>query len=237
MPHFRVVLVEPLYEINIGLTCRVMKNFGFKELCLVKPRTSISDVSRIYAVKASDILDSAIIVDSLEEAVKDFDLKVGTTGKLAGPRNILRTVVPPWHLHESMKYNGKIALIFGREDIGLTNDELSMCDLVVHVPTSDEYPIMNVTHAIAIVLYELSKAMHMKHKLKLASTKLKEVAFKYFTEILELIEFPREKRAKAQLVFKRVLGKSLISQKEMQVMLAFLRKVHLKLVEQSTKKN
>lgn len=237
MPHFRIVLVEPLYEINIGLTCRVMKNFGFRELCLVNPRTSISEVSRRYAVKASDILDSAIVVNSLEEAVKGFNLKVGTTGKLAGPRNILRTVVPPWHLQESMKYEGRVALIFGREDIGLTNEELSMCDLVVHVPTSDEYPIMNVTHTIAIVLYELSKVMHVKRKLRLASTKLKEVAFKYFTEILELAEFPREKRAKAQLVFKRVLGKSLISQKEMQVMLAFLRKVHLKLAEYSAKKS
>lgn len=237
MPRFRVILVEPLYEINIGLTCRVMKNFGFKELCLVKPRTSISDVSRIYAVKASDILDSAIIVDSLEEAVKDFNLRVGTTGKLAGPRNVLRTVVPPWHLHELMKYEGKVALIFGREDMGLTNEELSMCDLVVHVPTSNEYPVMNVTHAIAIVLYELSKTMYVGRKLRLANAILKHVAIKYFTEILELVEFPREKRPKAQLVFKRLLGKSFISQKEMQVMLAFLRKVHLKLSEHITKKS
>ncbi|MEM0320702.1 MAG: TrmH family RNA methyltransferase, partial [Candidatus Nezhaarchaeales archaeon] len=125
MPHFRVVLVEPLYEINIGLTCRVMKNFGFKDLCIVRPRTPISDVSRRYAVKASDVLDSALIVNSLKEAIEGFDLKVGTTGKLAGPRNVLRSVVPPWHLHELMKYEGKVALIFGREDIGLTNEELS----------------------------------------------------------------------------------------------------------------
>ncbi|MEM0232940.1 MAG: RNA methyltransferase [Candidatus Nezhaarchaeales archaeon] len=237
MPHFRVVLVEPLYEVNIGLTCRVMKNFGLKDLCLVRPRTSISDISRIYAVKASDILDSAVIVDSLEEAVKGFDLKVGTTGKLAGPRNVIRSVVPPWHLQELVSYEGKVALIFGREDIGLTNEELSLCDIVVHIPTSDEYPIMNVTHAITVVLYELSKIIHVKRKLRLASTKLKEVAIKYFTEVLDLVEFPREKRSKAQLVFRRVLGKSFISQKEMHVMLAFLRKVHLKLAEHVVKKS
>ncbi|MEM0240076.1 MAG: RNA methyltransferase [Candidatus Nezhaarchaeales archaeon] len=237
MPHFRVVLVEPLYEINIGLTCRVMKNFGFKDLCIVRPRTPISDVSRRYAVKASDVLDSALIVNSLKEAIEGFDLKVGTTGKLAGPRNVLRSVVPPWHLHELMKYEGKVALIFGREDIGLTNEELSLCDLVVHIPTSDEYPVMNVTHAIAVVLYELSKTIHVKRKLKLASTRLKEVALRYFTDILELVGFPEEKRSKAQLVFKRILGKSFISQKEVYVMLAFLRKVHLRLVEHVVKKS
>lgn len=236
MPHFRVILVEPLYEVNIGLTCRIMKNFGFKDLCLVRPRTPISEISRIFAVKASDVLDSAIIVDSLEEAVKDFDLKVGTTGKLAGPRNVLRSVVAPWHLHESMKCEGKVALIFGREDIGLTNEELSMCDVVVHIPTSDEYPVMNVTHAIAVILYELSR-IHMKPKVRLAGTILREVALKYFTELLELIEFPREKRSKAELVFKRVLGKSFASEKEMQILLAFLRRTRLKLADHITKKS
>ncbi|MCS7140110.1 MAG: RNA methyltransferase [Candidatus Nezhaarchaeota archaeon] len=228
MPHIRVVLVEPLYEINIGLTCRVMKNLGFKDLCIVRPRTAISSVARMFAVKAVDILNSMLIVDSIEEAIRGFDIKVGTTGELAGPRNIIRTVVPPWHLQAILKYDGKVALLFGREDIGLTNDELSMCDIVVNIPTSDEYPVMNVTHAIAIILYELSK-MHIKPKLKLAGEDLRNVALKYFSEALDTIEFPAEKKEKARIVFKRLLGKSMISKKEMYVLLAFLRKMNQKL--------
>ncbi|MHC1601179.1 MAG: RNA methyltransferase [Candidatus Nezhaarchaeales archaeon] len=236
MPHIRVVLVEPLYEINIGLTCRIMKNFGFKDLCLVRPRTPISDVARMFAVKAVDILDSMLIVDNIEEAIKGFDLKIGTTGKLAGPRNVLRTVVPPWHLHEVLKYKGKVALLFGREDIGLTNEELSTCDIVVNIPASDEYPVMNVTHAIAIILYELSK-MHIRPKTRLASEKLRDVALNYFMEILDLIEFPQEKRGKACLVFKRLLGKSFISRKEIHMLLAFLHRVHLRLKSHYAEKN
>lgn len=236
MPHIRVVLVEPLYEINIGLACRVMKNFGFKDLCIVRPRTSISDVAKMFAVKAVDILDSMLIVNSIKEAIEGFDLKIGTTGKLAGPRNILRTVVPPWHLHEILKYEGRVALLFGREDIGLTNEELSLCDIVVNIPTSDEYPVMNVTHAMAIILYELSK-MYIKPKMRLASEKLRDVALNYFMEILDLIEFPHEKRKKACLVFKRLLGKSLISRKEMHILLAFLHRVHLRLRNHFTEKS
>lgn len=228
MPQFRVVLVEPLYEINIGFACRVMKNFGFKELCLVRPRTSITETSKIFAAKAHDILESAIIVDSLEDAVKGFDLKIGTTGKPAGPRNVLRSVVPPWHLHELMRCKGRVALIFGREDIGLTNQELSICDVIVNIPTSEKYPVMNVTHAMAVILYELSK-VHIRPKAKLASARLREVAFKYFSDILELVGFPKEKEPKAKLAFKRILGKAFISQKEMHILLAFLHKVYLRL--------
>lgn len=236
MTDFRIVLVEPLYEMSIGLTCRVMKNFGFKDLCLVRPRTTISDTSRRFAVKASDILERTTIVDSLEEAVKGFDVKIGTTGKLAGPRNIVRTVVPSWHLRRLLKFDGKVALIFGREDIGLTNDELSMCDIVVNIPTSDDYPVMNVTHAIAIVLYELSKN-HVRPKISLASERLRGVALKYFSDILKLINFPSEKEEKAKTVFKRILGKSFISQKEIHILLAFLHKVHLKLMDSAAKKS
>ncbi len=236
MPQFRIVLVEPLYEINIGFACRIMKNFGFKNLCLVRPRTPITEVSRMFAAKARDVLESAIVVDSLEEALKGFDLKVGTTGKLASSRNVLRSVVPPWHLHELMSYEGRVALIFGREDIGLTNEELSMCDVLVNIPTSEEYPVMNVTHAMAVILYELSK-VYIRPKAKLANAKLREVALKYFAEILTLIDFPKEKRPKAQLAFKRILGKSFTSQKEMQIMLAFLHKVHLKLSSYAARKS
>ncbi|MEM4576767.1 MAG: RNA methyltransferase [Candidatus Nezhaarchaeales archaeon] len=236
MPDFRIVLVEPLYEMSIGLTCRVMKNFGFKDLCLVRPRTNISDVSRRFAVKASDLLERITIVDSLEEAVKGFDIKIGTTGKLAGPRNVVRTVVPPWHLRGLLKLDGKVALIFGREDIGLTNDELSMCDMVVNIPTSDEYPVMNITHAIAIILYELSRS-HVRPKVRLANERLRRVALKYFSDILKSINFLPEKEEKAKIVFKRILGKSFISQKEIHILLAFLHKVHLKLMDSAAKKS
>ncbi|MDI9619921.1 MAG: RNA methyltransferase [Candidatus Nezhaarchaeota archaeon] len=228
MPHVRVVLVEPLYEVNVGLTCRVMKNFGFRDLCIVKPRSHISDTARRFAVKAVDVLESASIVDELERAVEGFDIKVGTTGKLAGSRNVVRAVVPPWHLRRAVGCEGRIALLFGREDVGLTNEELSMCDIVVHIPTSDEYPVMNVTHAVAVLLYELSKHS-VRPKVKLASGKLREVALNYFVEMLKLLEFPDGKKRKAGLAFKRLLGKSFASKKEMYMLLAFLRKAYLEL--------
>ena len=236
MPHIRVVLVEPLYEINIGLTCRIMKNFGFKDLCIVNPRTEISDLARTFAVKAVDILDSALIVKSLDEAISDFDVKIGTTGKLAGPRNVLRSVVPPWHLNEILKKEGKVVILFGREDIGLTNDELALCDVIVNIPTSDEYPVMNVTHAIAVILYELSK-LKIKPRAKLAGENLRNVALDYFAEILDLIDYPKNKRERAKLVFKRIMGKSFISRKELLVFLSVLRKVSLRLRDHYVQKS
>ncbi|MEM3606546.1 MAG: TrmJ/YjtD family RNA methyltransferase [Candidatus Bathyarchaeia archaeon] len=155
MAEFRVVLVEPEYEANIGYIARVMKNFGLNELYLVKPRVNLGSKALIFSAHAQDIVNKAVIVNSIQEAIKGVDIVVGTTAKPAkSERNILRLVVKPEEAAMKINtLNSKVALLFGRESSGLTNEELSLCDLVLFIPDSEEYPTLNVSNKSAIVFY------------------------------------------------------------------------------------
>src|SRR5512138_3688519 len=159
----RVVLVEPMYDGNVGSVARAMKNFGFHDLVLVNP-CKIDDFGRAMASHARDVLEGARVVGTLEEAVAGVNLVVGTTGKrLENEERHLRLhlrvpCLSPAQLKDKLDgKNGDVALLLGREDIGLTNDELMICDMVVSIPTSEDYPIMNLSHAAALLFYELSR--------------------------------------------------------------------------------
>ena len=153
-----IVLVEPAGPLNIGSVARVMKNFGLSKLILVNPqcdRTS-SDAIKM-AVRGKDILESAIIVDTLPAALQGCVRAIATMGRdysgeipLETPRTAL-----PWLLAAAEK---PVALIFGREDRGLTNEELNYAHKLVFIPTNPEYPSLNLATAVSICCYELSQS-------------------------------------------------------------------------------
>ena len=155
---FRIVLVEPIYSGNVGSVARVMKNFGFEELVLLNP-CELDRPAHLMAVHAYDIIEKARIEFSLKDALKDSNIIVGMTG-LPGKTDNKHFRIPaysPKQLKEKLAGNsGVVSLVFGREDAGLRNEELEICDLIVNIPTSPIYPSMNLSHAVAIVLYELS---------------------------------------------------------------------------------
>lgn len=152
----RVVLVEPRHDGNIGSVARAMKNFGFTDLWLVKP-CRVGPQAKAMAAHAGDVLDRARRVDRLDTALRDVRLVVGTTarnlpltpvrGPLLAPRNLRR------HVEAA---GGRAALVLGPEDRGLRAEELERCDIVVRIPTDPGYPSMNVSHALAVLLYELA---------------------------------------------------------------------------------
>ena len=153
-----IVLVEPAGPLNVGSVARVMKNFGLSKLILVNPqcdRTS-SDAIKM-AMHGKDILESAVIVNTLPEALQGCVRAIATFGReysgqkpLETPRKAL-----PWLLAETQK---PVALIFGREDRGLTNEELNYAHKLVFIPTSPEYPSLNLATAVSICCYELSQS-------------------------------------------------------------------------------
>ena len=156
--NFKVVLVEPLYQGNVGSVARVMKNFGFSELVLVNP-CPLEGEARAMSSHACDVLEGAIIVSNIEDAVAGASLLIGTTG-ITGSKFDEHIRIPA-HVPREMKellegYSGTIALLFGRENRGFTKDELCMMDMILTIPTSEAYPVMNLSHAVAVILYELS---------------------------------------------------------------------------------
>jgi len=223
----RVVLVEPLYEFNIGYVARSMKNFALNELYIVRPQTRIGPIARMMAMHGQDILSSAVIVDSLEDAIKGVDYVIGTTGK-SGRRDIARSLISLNELCKLIKQSkvkGKLALLLGREDYGLTNDILERCDVVVTIPANPQYPILNLSHAAVIFFYEFYK-LRRKPKLAIdnAPGEMKERLIDYFNQFLELISYPSHKKRAAIITFRRLLGRSFASRKEVTILYGVFRR-------------
>ncbi len=155
-----VVLVEVRNPLNIGAAARAMSNFGFGSLRVVKPYEAAFRGAR-SAVGASSVMAAAAEFGSVAEAVADCSLVVGTTA--AGPRRQLQHVLHPLPaaaalLRAHIAAEGRAAILFGSEKRGLSNHDLSHCDFLLHIPTQEEQPSMNLGQAVAVTLYELSRA-------------------------------------------------------------------------------
>ena len=151
----RMVLVNPSHPGNIGGAARAMKTMAVKQLVLVSPREYPDPRAVWRAAGARDLLETASVVDTLDEAIADCDLVVGTSAR---GRRIPWPVVDARQCAEQIYAEpspSKVAILFGREDRGLNNDELHRCHLHVHVPTSEEYGSLNLAMAVQIICYEL----------------------------------------------------------------------------------
>ncbi len=153
----RVVLVSPRNPLNIGAVARAMSNFGFTHLRLVNPYDVAFKEAR-SAVRARYILENARIFDSVPAAVADCELVAGTTA--VGNRDLH---VPLYRLEAASELvrlqmeSSVVALLFGSEKFGLSNDDLSYCHWLLRIPTREEHGSMNLGQAVAICLYELRR--------------------------------------------------------------------------------
>lgn len=208
MPDIRIVLVGSKYEGNVGAVARSMANFDLDELVLVDP-CEIGDDAYRRAKHGSFILDSAKIVESVEDAVKDCFLIVGTSGITTDGHNnnYVRIPITAKEFKERISgYGERIAILFGREDIGLFQEELALCDLLVTVPSSPSYPVLNISHAATIIMYELFGS-EMKRP-EPADNKEKDVMFKFFDDLLGSIDYPNHRRETTSIMFRKMMGRS-----------------------------
>lgn len=223
MPRIRVILVEPKNEGNVGAVARAMKNFGATELMLVQP-CPIGDEARKRAMHGVDILAAAKTVPDFEAAIRGADLLVGTSGiDTQSEKHFSRIAMRPREMAErtaSMK--GTLALAFGREDFGLSEEELARCDLLVKVPASEAYPILNLSHAAAIVLYEARAAHGTKRTIREASALEKEKLHEAFAALLESTDYPPHKRARTKVMFRRLVGRAVPSKWEFHALMGAL---------------
>jgi TrmH family RNA methyltransferase len=225
----RVVLVEPASEGNVGSVCRAMKNFGFSDLWLVNP-CKLGDFAKAMASHARDVLEEVITVGSLDEALHGCDLVIGTTGK-PGESTKQHLRVPyftPSELRTMLEdKSGRVAILFGREDHGLSVAELARCDIVLNIPAADEYPILNISHAVAIVLYEI--AGMEGGDFPLASGEMLDLLYHHFENLLVEINHPEHKRDKTLLMLRRIIGRAMINQREYFTLMGVLRDIELAL--------
>jgi len=221
----RVILIEPEYQQNIGYCCRVMKNFGFTELFIVKPDCKIGQEAIKYSKHAVDVLKDAKIVHNLEAAVKGCSKIVGTTAIQKLGRDITRESITPEEFANNIKgSNARIALLIGREGKGLSREELQKCDVVVRIEANPEYGTLNISHALAIILYELAKDKS-KTNTKAMNENEKNLLLKYFNSFVDKNKQGIRSPSTIKLAFKRILGRGIRSQIEARALLQMLKKL------------
>lgn len=151
------VLVEPRESGNIGASARALKNMGFRHLCLVRPPSEMTDEARWLAHNALDILASAQVFESLSEAIRDKSIVVGTTRRTGKHRGLIIPVEQGLVRLSELACNNKVAVLFGREDKGLLNEEVAECGFLLKIPTSKVHRSLNLAQAVLIIAYELLK--------------------------------------------------------------------------------
>ena len=235
-----IILVEPEHPGNLGAIARAMANFDLKHLTLFKPKCSPQhQEARNRAKNAQTILKNAEVIQkgSLKTVLKKYDYVIATTAQLGTDYNLLRSPITPEQCAEKIAHTlhtindkrRKIAVLFGREGIGLRNSELKHTDFVVHIPASKEYHALNLSHAATIIFYELFKyttGEHTSSHITPVSAKDKEIVLWRIQQVLnQLIFATPEKKRTQELVWKRVINKALLSRREAFALLGFFRKL------------
>jgi TrmH family RNA methyltransferase len=154
----RIVLVSPRHPGNIGAAARAMKNMGLSEFVLVTPECALDEKERALAAHAVDLLERARIVDDLSLATSGCRWVVATSAR---PRHLGDEPMTPWDAASRMierAAQGPVALVFGSERVGLTNEELEHCHATARIPVSEGYSSVNLAAAVQIFTYELRKA-------------------------------------------------------------------------------
>ena len=158
-PGVRIILVETTHPGNIGSAARAMKNMGLTELVLVKPYDFPHKTAVVRSASAEDVVESARVVETVEEAIADCQLVIGTSAR---DRRIPWPMLTPHecgeHVATAAQGGQKVGLLFGRESKGLKNEELQKCHYHVNIPTGKEYSSLNLAMAVQVISYEILQA-------------------------------------------------------------------------------
>tara|TARA_B100001559_G_C16498928_1_gene622284 strand:+ start:1972 stop:2709 length:738 start_codon:yes stop_codon:yes gene_type:complete len=211
----KVVLVGTTHPGNIGATARAIKNMGILDLALVEPKEFPSDEATFRSKAAKDILENATVYESLKDAVSGCELVVGTSAR---DRTVPWPVLSPSEAAKEMhkcSLNGDVAIVFGREDRGLTNEELGLCNFHVHIPSDPEYSSLNLSQAVQILAYEIRLAYLDENErsedywdVDLANNEQTERLINHMDELMQEVDFydienPRKLLVRVRRFFKR----------------------------------
>lgn len=223
---YKCIVMEPEIEGNLGFLARVMANFRFEQLILVNPQVRISKKAKDRAVHAQRILENVKIKDTLEEALEEVDFAVGTTGlESDSSSNVIRNCMSAEDMGERAgKVEGDVGVVLGRESKGLSNNELEKCDMVAKVPTSDDYPVMNITHAAGTVFYEIFKNSGKKEG-KASSRDEKEYLKHIFKNMLDKLNYSEEENTRYMRCLNNFIGRSFLEKKEANTLIGLFKRI------------
>lgn len=226
----RIVLVRPRGAGNVGATARAMKNMGLADLVLVQPAPVRRFWAHALAAHAVDVLEAARTVASLPEAVADCGLVVGTTAR-GGPyraRRLSPREIAPEILGRADRQ--RVALVFGPEDHGLTNEDLKACHRVVAIPASPVYPSLNLAQAVIICAYELYLAAGEGQVADEApeaarADRLQFLCERLQTAFLKIGFLQAENPDHIMFAVRQLFGRAALDEREVRIFLALARQI------------
>ncbi|MDC9605318.1 tRNA (cytosine(32)/uridine(32)-2'-O)-methyltransferase TrmJ [Xenorhabdus griffiniae] len=177
LENIRIILVETSHTGNMGSTARAMKTMGLTNLYLVNPLVQPDSHAIALSAGASDVIGNATIVNSLDEALAGCELVIGTSAR---SRTLSWPMVEPRECGErsvETASHSPVAIVFGRERVGLTNEELQKCNYHLYIPTNPEYGSLNLAMAVQLVSYEIRMAYLAAQELKEATSPEHEVEY------------------------------------------------------------
>jgi tRNA (cytidine32/uridine32-2'-O)-methyltransferase len=199
LSNIRVVLIGTTHPGNIGAVARAMKNMCLTQLCLVRPKQYPSAEATTRASGADDLLANARVCETLDEALQDCRLVVGASARL---RSVQWPQLLPRECAERLleeAAHGEVALLFGRESSGLSNEELDRCHYLVHIPANADYCSLNLSQAVQVLAYELhisslSGGNPESERSDVATAEMMEGFFRHLEQTMEEIGFsdPRQ---------------------------------------------
>ena len=154
----QIVLVETSHPGNIGSVARAMKTMGLQNLVLVKPRNFPSKEAFVLSGNAQDLIEQAVVVNTLDEAIKNSTNIYATSARarsISWP--IITAEMAGIEINKSVREGTKVSIIFGREDRGLTNEELQKANKHILIPSSEDYPVLNIAMSVQVIAYEIFK--------------------------------------------------------------------------------
>ncbi len=239
LTEFYVILVEPKYGGNIGAVARTMMNFGFDKLYLVNP-CELDDECYSRAVHAYDVLEEVEIFSSFEEAIKNMDYLAATSSieSKTDKKHLRNPIIIESFAKKIFELEGKVGLVFGREDYGLYNEEIAACDVMLRIPTSDSYLSLNLSHAVSLVLYSIYIKREFIPKERRNIGKIeKGKLYEFFSDLLEETNYPEHKKENTKIMFKRMMGRAMPSKWEYHTLMGVFSRALGKIRNQKEKEN
>jgi len=242
---FTIILVQPEHSGNIGSIARIMENFNFKKLVCFNPiekeNKILSHETYGFAMHGKDILLNAEIImiknqqdhiSELKKLLKTYDLVIATTAKGKRYTNLKRLAIFPDDLVIPISEKLlKIAILFGKESNGLTNQEVALADILVRIPTGENYPTLNISHACGIILYEIFRKVNILSigrglkPVLLAGKEDRRLLYSIIENISEKLKIRSYREENVQFAFKNIFERALMSKKELSLIIGLFSKL------------
>lgn len=239
----RIVMVHTTHPGNIGAAARAMKNMGLSDLVLVSPKVFPSGEANARASGADDILASARVVESLEEALSDRELVIGASARL---RSITWPQMDPRAAADKVIGFGlRTAILLGREHSGLTNEEMERCHFLLHIPSNPEYTSLNVASALQVIAYELFvrsqagiPAQEIPQDQRWATGEAMESFYGHLQRLLEEVEFLHATKHEESILrrIRRIFNRAALEEQEVHLLRGILTRIQRRLAESASNK-